>query len=150
MFSVIFWIAQKGLYLFIYFIRYPMILVIVQWFADNLQYGHFAYVDFNTVNFWYGIILNKCTPWDLIDSAKTIACLSVIDERYFWYFFRVMAFIIYAPFHSYYIFLWFHINLIHSIELHHFTGFFNPVLYVLMCVIYFWSYTNLYEWLFLF
>ena len=46
--------------------------------------------------------------------------------------------------------LWYHIDLSNFSELHYFTSWWNPVLYVLLCVIYFWLCTNMYEWLFCF
>ena len=90
-------------------------------FLTNLQYFHCVYIDFNTVNLMYSIILYKCTLCNLITSAKTIACLSIYIEGYFWYFVTMTACIVSA-----YILLkgnfciWCHIDLGHLSELHHF------------------------------
>ena len=51
--------------------------------VTNLQYVHCAHIDFNTVHFWYGIILNKCTLCALTTSAKTSICLIINAYGYF-------------------------------------------------------------------
>ena len=46
--------------------------------------------------------------------------------------------------------LWYHIDLSHLSELHNFTGWFSPILFVFICIMSFWWCANLYKWVFKF
>ena len=65
--------------------------------ATNILCDNCLRVDFNTVNFLYGVILNKYTLCDLISSSKTFTCLSVHIEGYFSHSVLMTAFIVCVP-----------------------------------------------------
>ena len=127
------------------------VLVFETLVVTNFRYGHCVHVQFNTGRFLFSVIFKKCTSCDLITLSNMVAALRIVANGYFSYSVIMTPFIAYSPrLLRLYFCLWYPIDLGHWSEIHHFTSWFNPVIYVFICCIYIWACTNMYEWLFCF
>ena len=115
-----------------YYITYNPVhyeLVFESSVATNFRYGHCLHVNFDTVRLFSGVALNKCTSCNLITSANMVADLRI--EGYFSHSITMTSCIAYPPrLLRLYCCIWCHINLSNLSELHHFTIWSNPIIYI--------------------
>ena len=119
--------------------------ILLIFFSTNVWYSHLRYVDCNTVHI--------CMASYCINAHKVIYLLHP-KHSHVWVLllrdtsdiFRIMACIVSINFWlRLQFFYWCHIDLSHFMLTHH-----NPVYYIFICEIYFWSCKNMNEWQFWF
>ena len=105
--------------------------------AINFWCSFCVHVKLNTGSFLFVVFFNKWTECNLITSAKIVSGLRIVVKVIITFRYNDVMYCISASFIKIIVCLCCLIDLSNLIELHPFMSWFNPVIYVFICVIYF-------------